>query len=201
MKNKKCIDVIFILDKSGSMRHISKETIDGFNDMLNKQRNLNAKVTTVLFNNTSSELYFRCDISKVSNLTSEEYYCGGSTALYDTIGKTINKLDREKLSSKVLFIITTDGLENSSCSFDRDKVFKLINKHKDWEFLYLGADIDAFAEGGSIGINKGNIASYSKSNDGVKRLFNAFSNCMEEYTLSDEKNIDFDLENKLKKTI
>lgn len=200
MKNNKSIDVVFILDKSGSMQHITKDTIEGFNEMLNKQREYNAKVTTVLFNNIPNELYFRKNIDSVNNLTVKDYNCGGCTALYDAIGYTIEKLDKENIKNKVLFIITTDGLENASLDYNRKQIFDLINKHKDWEFLYLGADIDVFTESSNIGIKRKNSASYSKSNGGIKRLFSAFSECIDEVYYSNENDIDFKLEDKLKET-
>ena len=157
-KNKE-MEVVFLLDRSGSMRGMEDDTIGGYNSYLEKQRkNNNTKITTVLFDDQYEVLKMREDIKNVKNITSDEYYVRGCTALYDAIGKTIKTIEHSVKDNKVLFIITTDGLENASVEYDKKSISKLINKHNDWEFMYIGANIDSYAEGQSIGIKAGNIA-------------------------------------------
>lgn len=174
-KIKKMLDVVFLLDRSGSMHGSEEDTIGGFNNYLKEQRKNNSLITTILFDDCYEELYFRKKVSEVKDLTSNEYFVKGCTALYDAIGKTINKLDKEVKNNKVLFIITTDGLENASCEYDKKKVNELIKKHSNWEFIYLGANIDAYKEGASIGIKKDNISNYSKSSVGMMNMFKSVS--------------------------
>ena len=174
-KNKKEeMDIVFLLDRSGSMGGIEEDTIGGYNSYLKQQKNNNVRVTTVLFDNQYEMLTNRENIKNVSYLDNKKYFVRGSTALLDAIGKTINYLDNENCK-KVLFIITTDGLENSSIEFSKEKINKMIKKHDNWEFMYIGADIDSYHEGESIGIKKYNIANYTKSKKGVSQLFNAVS--------------------------
>ena len=168
------LDIVFVLDKSGSMSGSEKDTIGGYNSFLAKERknNTNSLVTTVLFDNNYEKLYDRVNISNVKKLTEKEYYVGGCTALYDAIGKTITELDR-KHPEKVLFVITTDGMENASQEYNKNNIKKLIESHKNYEFIFLGAGIDSYSEGASIGIKKENISNYSKSRKGISNMFNA----------------------------
>ena len=170
MKKQTQTDVVFLLDRSGSMGGIENDTIGGYNSYLESQRKNNVKVTTVLFDDRYEMLYDRVDIKDVKKLTNKEYYVRGCTALLDAIGKTIAYMD-SKNAKKVLFVITTDGLENASKEFKKDTIKKMIETHKNWEFIYIGADINSFDEGASIGINRKNIANYEKSKTGVSRLF------------------------------
>ena len=174
MKNNKKLDVVFILDKSGSMSGSEDNTISSFNEYLAKEKKnkFNTKITTVLFSHDYEYLHNRVDISKVKKLTSDDYYVGGCTALYDALGNTINSMEK-KDTDKVLFIIITDGYENASKEYDNKMIKKLIKKHSDWEFIYIGADIDSYASGGAIGIKKDNIANYKKDARGTSKLFKA----------------------------
>lgn len=174
-KENKKIDVIFLLDRSGSMRGSEEDTIGGYNSYLTKQKKNNALITTILFDDNYELLHFRKRITEINDLTKEEYYVRGCTALYDAIGTTIEKLDKEKIDNKVLFIITTDGLENASQRFNKKKISILIKKHPDWEFIYLGANIDSYQEAASIGISKERTCNYSKSQKGLKNLFSTIS--------------------------
>ena len=172
MKKQTQTDVVFLLDRSGSMGGIENDTIGGYNSYLESQRKNNVKVTTVLFDDRYEMLYDRVDIKDVKKLTNKEYYVRGCTALLDAIGKTIAYMD-SKNAKKVLFVITTDGLENASKEFKKDTIKKMIETHKNWEFIYIGADINSFDEGASIGIDRKNIANYEKSERGVSNLFSA----------------------------
>ena len=175
MKKKQEMDIVFLLDRSGSMRGIEQDTIGGYNSYIESQKNNNVKVTTVLFDDKYEMITNREDIKNIKELTNETYYVRGCTALLDAIGKTINYMDCQK-SKKVMFIITTDGLENASKEYNRAQIKELIEGHNNWEFMYIGADIDSYSEGSSIGIKKDNISSYKKDRKGVDTLFKAMSN-------------------------
>ena len=183
MTKKKEVDVVFLLDRSGSMQGSELDTIGGYNSYLSKQRKnkFNTKITTVLFDDQYEILHDRKDIKEVKDITEKEYYVRGCTALLDAIGKTINNLDKKVKDNKVLFVITTDGLENASKEYNKDKIKTLIEQHYNWEFIYIGANIDSYGEGASIGIPRQNISNYSKSKKGTDTLFrsiNYLSECM-----------------------
>ena len=118
-------------------------------------------------------LYERKPINEVEKLTPKEYYVRGCTALMDAIGKTINSLNKKIKDNKVLFVITTDGLENASREYNKEKIKKLIEKHSNWEFIYIGADIDSYSEAQQLGIKSTNTANYCKSKRGVGALFDS----------------------------
>lgn len=190
MKKTKEMDVVFLLDRSGSMAGSETDTIGGYNSYLEKQRKnkLNTKITTVLFDNEYEVIHNRVNIKDIKNLTSKEYYVRGTTALLDAIGITITNLDRQIKNNKVLFVITTDGLENSSHEYTKDKIKQLIKAHSTWEFLYIGANIDSYQEGSSIGISHKNIANYSKTKRGSKNLFDSVGNACEMMLANEEIN-------------
>lgn len=171
---KKKMDIVFLLDRSGSMRGSESDTIGGFNSYI--KQNINNKfetnVTTVLFDDRYEVLHDRVNIKDVKELTDKDYYVRGCTALLDAIGKTISTLEH-KDTDKVLFVITTDGYENASREYDNKKIKQLIQKHDNWEFVYIGADIDSYAAGGDIGIKRENIANYKKNKKGVDLMFGA----------------------------
>lgn len=174
--NNETLDVVYILDRSGSMSDVEEETIKGYNNYLLSQKDNKVKLTTVLFDDDYEMITKRIDISKVKELTNKTYYPRGCTALYDAIGKTINYIDKED-TKKVLFIINTDGLENASSDYDKKKICNLIKKHKDWEFMYIGANIDSYSEAQSIGIKASNISNYKKDKKGTKILYDTLSSC------------------------
>lgn len=169
------MDIIFLLDKSGSMYGSEKDTIGGFNSIIKEQKQdeVQAKVTTILFDHEYEMLYKRKDLFDVDELTEKEYQVRGSTALLDAIGRTIITMQKE-ISGKVLFVITTDGRENSSVEFTKTQIKNLIT-NSNWEFLYLGADIDSYGEAAGIGINQERVANYRKTADGINEMYNSVS--------------------------
>lgn len=184
------MDIVFLLDRSGSMGGIETDTIGGYNSYINEQKKNNAKVTTILFDDRYEMLTKREDIKNIKKLTNKEYYVRGCTALLDAIGNTINFMDKEK-ANKVMFVITTDGMENASKEFTRAKIKEMIQGHKDWEFIYIGADIDSYSEGQSIGIDSKNISNYRKDKKGVSMLYSAISNATENYRADRRNNVDW----------
>ena len=179
-KDKKIMDVVFILDRSGSMHGMEKDTIGGYNGYIADFKKKNAKITTVLFNNSYEMITERKDVKEVSALTSVEYSVGGCTALLDAIGKSIKFMEKE-IAEKVMFIITTDGYENASREFNKSQIKEMIQGHTEWEFIYIGADIDSYGEGESIGIRRSNIANYKKDEAGVATMFRAVNLASENY--------------------
>ena len=174
MKEK--LDVVFILDRSGSMSGSEESTISSFNEYLEKEKKnkFKTRITTILFSDNYSYLHKGLDVSKVKPLTHEDYYVGGCTALYDAVGNSINYIDRCD-TDKVMFIIITDGYENASKEFNNEKIRKMIKNYFNYEFIYIGADIDSYSTGGSIGISKSNISNYKKDKKGTGLLFKAIS--------------------------
>ncbi len=189
--NNENLDLVFVMDRSGSMSGSEEDTIGGFNSFIEreKEKGLKTRVTTVLFDDNYEVLYTRKDINEVSKLTKEEYWVRGCTALLDAIGKTINTLDKE-IDNKVLFVIMTDGIENASREYSKEQIRNLINSH-DWEFIYIGADIDSYSEAGSIGIRRSRIANYRKSKKGFEDVYNSIDNvtyCMRSNESLDDAN-------------
>lgn len=184
MKNS--TELVFILDKSGSMAGLEKDTIGGFNSMLQKQKALDGecRITTVLFDNRYELMHDRIDIRAVSPMSDREYQVGGSTSLLDAIGLTIQKLvsvqkntAEEYRAEKVMFVIITDGEENSSREFSADRVKKMIETEKKygWEFVFLGANIDAVETAGRFGIAPQMAVDYVADEEGVELNFDAMS--------------------------
>jgi uncharacterized protein YegL len=176
-------ELVFILDKSGSMSGLESDTIGGFNSMLAKQKAVDGEcfVTTVLFNNGYELVHDRIDIKAISPMTDKEYQVGGTTALLDAIGRTINKISNaqkhtaeEYRAEKVMFVIITDGLENSSREYSVDKVKALIERQKEkyaWEFVFLGANIDAVETAGKFGISADRAMDYLADSEGTNLNF------------------------------
>lgn len=186
---KERLDVVFLLDMSGSMQGMEEDTIGGYNGYLDNMKDSDAKVTTVLFNGSHEMITNGKCIKNVKKLSRKQYIPGGSTALLDAIGDTIKYMD-ENGSDKVLFIITTDGEENSSRRYTKEDIKRLINIHDNWEFIYLGADIDSYSEASSIGIKSNRTSNYKKTSKGVSKLFDKLKNMswlyMEENCISDD---------------
>ena len=166
------MDLFFILDRSGSMSGSERDTINGFNAFIEKQavKKQNIRVTTILFDDKYQVLYSRKPISEVEALTEKEYYVRGCTALLDSIGKTVNSYKNEVGST--MCIITSDGYENASREYDRDQIRRII-ENCGWEFVFIGADIDSYAEASRIGIRKSRVANYNKTAEGHKEMYDA----------------------------
>jgi len=180
--NNNLTEIIFLIDRSGSMGGLESDTIGGFNAFIDKQKQVTGKtvVTTVLFDDKYEVLWNGISAEKVM-LTEQEYFVKGTTALLDAIGKTILDVVRrisksciEEQPGKVIFVITTDGMENSSKEFTYKKVKELI-KHQmekyNWEFIFLGANIDAEKEADSLGIYSDNAYNFNASTEGVKEMY------------------------------
>ena len=194
-------ELVFILDKSGSMAGLETDTIGGFNSMIEKQKKLDGKVyvSTVLFSNYSEVLHDRVSIDKIKPMTSDDYMVGGCTALLDAIGgaihhiKNVHKYARpEDVPEHTMFIITTDGMENASNRYDSPTIKKLINEYEEkhgWEFLFVAANIDAVETASEMGIRKERAANYKATPDGTQRLYSVVSDavcCMRECDSIDE---------------
>lgn len=201
IKNLKKMELVFILDRSGSMSGLELDTIGGFNSVLEKQkkdRNGEVNVTTALFDNEYELLHNKIPIQEVKPLTEKEYFVRGSTALLDAIGKTIsqvkaeqNKLNAKEKSGKVLFVIITDGMENASKEYTINTVKKLISEQKEkenWEFLFLGANIDAIKTAESFGIEKSRAAQYKSDSIGTQNNYKSINNAVEEFRLNNKVN-------------
>ena len=172
-------ELVFILDRSGSMSGLEQDTIGGFNSMIEKQRKEpgDAVVSTVLFDNDSEVIHDRVRLDQVPRMTDKEYFVRGCTALLDAVGGAIHHIGNvhkyarpEDRPEKTLFVITTDGMENASHHYDYTKVRKMIERQKDkygWEFLFLGANIDATAEAKRFGIAPERAANYHCDEEGT----------------------------------
>ena len=172
-------ELVFILDRSGSMAGLESDTIGGFNAMVEKQKREpgEALVTTVLFDSTWEILHDRLPLEKVPSMTAKDYSVGGCTALLDAVGGTVRHIARihkyarrEDVPDRTLVVITTDGLENASRTYTYDRVQKLIRHEQEkygWEFLFLGANIDAAAEAARFGIGADRAADYHCDSEGT----------------------------------
>ncbi|MBR4025962.1 MAG: VWA domain-containing protein [Lachnospiraceae bacterium] len=176
--NAELTELVFILDRSGSMNGLESDTIGGFNGMLAKQKNEgeNVNVTTILFDDEVEVIHDRFPIDIIEPLTEKDYFVRGCTALLDAVGEAIKKIENVQnhlpethKAGKVIFIITTDGLENSSVEYSHKDIKKMIEAKKEcgWEFLFLGANIDAGKEAEKIGISRERAVTYENDSKGV----------------------------------
>ncbi len=180
-------EIVFILDRSGSMAGLEDDTIGGFNAMIQKQKDEpgEAVVSTVLFDNYSEVIHDRVDVQRIEPLSRNEYYVRGCTALLDAVGGAIHHIGNvhkcareEDRPEKTLFVITTDGMENASRKYSYEKLKAMIERQKEkygWEFLFLGANIDAAKEAARFGINADRAANYHADHVGTGIIYETVS--------------------------
>ncbi|MBR5753538.1 MAG: VWA domain-containing protein [Clostridia bacterium] len=180
-------ELVFILDKSGSMSGLEADTIGGFNAMIEKQKKEEGEafVSTLVFDTRVEVIHDRLPLDKVPELTEKEYFVGGCTALLDAVGGAIHHIGnihkyarKEDVPEKTLFVITTDGMENASREYSYERVKKMIERQQDkynWEFLFLGANIDAAAEAMRFGIDAGHAVDYHADREGTALNYEVLS--------------------------
>ena len=180
---KNLTELVFILDRSGSMHGLESDTIGGFNSTLDKQKEIDGEVlvSTVLFNNYSKVLHDRVPLDKIPQMSENDYCVGGCTALMDALGDAIKHVSlihkyarEEDVPEHTVFIITTDGMENASRHFDSETVKKLIEEKKEkngWEFIFLAANIDAVESAARIGIDRSRAANYTATAEGTAEMY------------------------------
>ncbi len=178
-------ELVFIIDRSGSMSGMEADTIGGFNSMLEKQKAMDgeALVSTVLFSNKSEVIHDRQAIERIEPLTEKDYIVYGGTALLDAIGDAIHHIGiihkyarEEDVPEHTLFVITTDGMENASQRYSSDRVKEMIKRQQDkygWEFLFVAANIDAVSTAEHIGIRRERAANYSQTSEGTRGVYDA----------------------------
>lgn len=198
--NKNLTELVFIIDKSGSMSGLENDTIGGFNSLIEKQKKETGKaiVSTILFSDVIGVIHDRLDIDQVPNLTSKDYFVCGCTALLDAIGQTLTRiihvqenLIEDEQPGKTLFIITTDGMENSSKEYSYKKLKELINMVKEkynYEFIFLGANIEFEEEASKLGIDCDNAVTYKNDSEGIKLNYCALHEAITNVRLGDKLN-------------
>ena len=186
MKNN-ITEIVFILDRSGSMAGLESDTIGGFNSMIKQQKKQDGEcyVSTVLFDNCSEVLHDRLPLEKVPEMTDKDYTVRGCTALIDAIGGAIHHIEnihkyarREDVPEHTIFVITTDGQENASRTYTSENVKKMIEQKKEecgWEFLFIGANIDAVETAARYGIDKDRAVNYNADEQGTQILYKSVS--------------------------
>ena len=203
MKNNNVTEIVFILDRSGSMAGLEEDTIGGFNSMIEKQKKEKGGkcyVSTVLFDNVSEVIHDRVDLENVAELTKKDYFVRGCTALLDAIGGAIHHVGNihkyarpEDVPQKTLFVITTDGMENASRRYGSDQIKKMIERQKTkhgWEFLFIGANIDAVETAARYGINEECAVDYCADSEGTQKLYSCVSECVG--AVREGRNISYD---------
>ena len=194
---KNLTELVFILDKSGSMAGKEEDVIGGFNSIIDKQEKDNAFVTTVLFSDSDYMLHDRLDIKEVKDITSKDYRVGGCTALIDAIGNTIKHIVTiqkyaEKKPNKTIVTIMTDGMENASTKYSSDEVKKTIKEKTEegWEFVFLGANIDSVETAKSFGINEDRAINFHNDKAGIGKSLKAVHNFL--YAVREDKYVDIE---------
>ena len=184
---KNLTEIVFILDRSGSMAGLEDDTIGGFNAFIAKQKKEEgeALISTVLFDDRCEVIYDRVDLRKIEPMTDKQYYVRGCTALLDALGGAIHHIGNvhkyareEDRPEKTLFIITTDGMENASRRYDYDRVRTMVERQKEkynWEFLFLGANMDAIETAGHFGISKDRAVNFVCDSEGTKLNYEVLS--------------------------
>ena len=180
---KNLTEIVFILDRSGSMGGLEEDTIGGFNAMIEKQKKEpgEAVISTVIFDNVSEVIHDRVDVQEIPLMTREDYWVRGCTALLDAVGDAIHHIGNvhkyareEDRPEKTIFVITTDGMENASRRYNYHRVRKMIQRQKEeygWEFLFLGANIDAAKEAARFGISEDRAADYHADSKGTSVIY------------------------------
>lgn len=214
---KDLTELVFVLDRSGSMSGLEDDTIGGYNSMVEKQKKEQgeALITTVLFDDRYELLHDRINLKGISPITDREYYVRGTTALLDAIGRSIDKIvnvmrhtAEEEQAENVMFVIITDGMENSSKEYNYEHIRKMIEHQKkkyEWEFIFLGANIDAVETAERFGINQDRAANYHADTEGTRLNYKVLSETVSNFRasrpISDEwkKSIDEDYEKRKKK--
>ena len=184
------LEIVFVIDRSGSMHGSEGDIIGGFNAMIQEQREKEQKafVSTVLFSDHSKVLYDRVRLEEVKRMTSDDYRTSGSTALLDAVGDAMKHImnvhkyaRKEDVPAKTLFVVMTDGEENSSSKYNNKQIKEMVRKQKEeahWEFIFVGADIDAFASAESVGIEENRVVRFSKDEDRFVDCFQAVGSVM-----------------------
>lgn len=176
-------EMVFVLDRSGSMSGLAADTIGGFNELIEKQKKIegDAYVTTVLFDHEYEVLHDHVALGEVAPLTDKEYFARGSTALLDAVGRTINAVGvrlaatpEEERPEHVVFVITTDGMENASREYTAKQVREMVEHQQQkysWQFVFLGANMDAVSEARNLGISAKYAADFTPSHSGVRKMY------------------------------
>ena len=184
---KNTTELVMVLDKSGSMHGLEADTIGGFNSMIEKQKKEEGEVlvSVVLFNERSHVIYDREEIGRIEPMNEQQYSVSGCTALLDAVGRAIHHIGnihkyarKEDVPEKTLFIITTDGMENASREYTYDRLKKMIERQKEkyhWEFIFMGANIDACETAGRFGIGKGRSVTYKSDHAGTQLNYEVMS--------------------------
>ncbi|SEA77880.1 hypothetical protein SAMN05216349_12826 [Oribacterium sp. KHPX15] len=212
-------EIVYILDRSGSMGGLEADTIGGFNAMMEKQKKTGEKalVSTVLFDDLSEVIHDRVPIEKIEKMTDKQYYVRGCTALLDAVGGAIHHIGNvhkyirpEDRPDNTIVVITTDGMENASSRYSREEVEKMVKHQQEkygWEFIFIGANIDAYAEAQKFGIRKERAVNYVCDELGTANVFSGISKavcsvmmapsaakageCLDESDWHEEINVDF----------
>ena len=186
MKNN-ITELVFILDRSGSMAGLESDTIGGFNAMIEKQKKESGEcyISTILFDSHSEVLHDRVNLCRINQMTDKDYTVCGCTALIDALGSTIQHIENihkyarpEDIPEKTMFIITTDGMENASRIYSSDRVKEMIERQKEkygWEFIFIGANIDAVETAARYGIENDRAVNYNSDHEGTRILYDSVS--------------------------
>lgn len=204
---KDLVELVYILDRSGSMAGLEKDTIGGFNSMIKRQKETKgqALVTTVLFDDHYELIHQRKQISNVNDMTTNEYFVRGTTALLDAIGRSITqiiachkKLKNDEKPEKTVVVITTDGMENASREYSSAKIKQMIEFQKEkyqWEFIFLGANMDALNTAKDFGISEDRVANYHADEEGTELNFRVIAETISELRV--KKSISSDWKNEI----
>ncbi|WP_052591500.1 vWA domain-containing protein [Paracholeplasma brassicae] len=204
---KDLVELIFILDRSGSMAGLEKDTIGGFNSMIKRQKETKgqALVTTVLFDDHYELIHQRKRISNVNDMTTNEYFVRGTTALLDAIGRSVTqiiachkKLKNDEIPERTVVVITTDGMENASREYSSAKIKQMIEFQKEkyqWEFIFLGANMDALNTAKDFGISEDRVANYHADEEGTELNFRVIAETISELRV--KKSISSDWKNEI----